>query len=323
VPLRDLFRKQQRYITVHPDAVGQPKETLWIKCPQCSELLYGRELEKNLSVCRKCNHHFRLSAPERLAITLDEDSFRELDADLNSSDPISFPDYPSKMAQAQEATGLPEAIITGEGAIMGWPVLVGVLDPHFIMGSMGSIVGEKITRLVEAAIEKRLPLLLFSASGGARMQEGVFSLMQMAKTSAAIARLNEAGLLYISVLTDPTTGGVTASFAVLGDIIIAEPGALVGFAGRRVTEQTLKEKLPPDFQTAEFCLKHGFLDMVVPRSEMRATLAHILSLHSGAHSRDSRFEARDPRSGIREEPKIEFGSQGQESGIRMRELAKN
>ncbi len=277
--LKDLFRKQQKYITLHPDIVGEQKETLWIKCPECNEILYVRELEKNLSVCRKCDHHFRLSAAERLAITLDEDSFGELDADLDATDPISFPDYRSKLELAKEATGLPEAILTGEGAIMGWPVLVGVLDPHFIMGSMGSIVGEKISRLADAAMARRLPLLLFSASGGARMQEGVFSLMQMAKTSAAIARLNEAGLLYISVLTDPTTGGVTSSFAALGDIIIAEPGALVGFAGRRVTEQTLKEKLPPDFQTAEFCLKHGFLDLVVPRQELRTTLAHILSLH--------------------------------------------
>jgi acetyl-CoA carboxylase carboxyl transferase subunit beta len=259
----------------------QEKETLWIKCPECGEILYARELEKNLNVCRKCSHHFRLSAPERLAITLDEDSFLELDADLDTVDPLSFPEYKDKLARAQEATGLQDAILTGVGAIHGWPVLVGAFEPHFIMGSMGSVVGEKITRLAERAIEKKLPLLLISASGGARMQEGVFSLMQMAKTCAAIARLNEAGILYISVLTDPTTGGVTASFATLGDIIIAEPGALIGFAGRRVTEQTLKEKLPPDFQTAEFCLKHGLIDLVAPRQDLKPTLARILSLHSG------------------------------------------
>ncbi len=278
---KDLFRKPQRYITVHSDAMPQEKETLWIKCPECGEILYARELEKNLNVCRKCSHHFRLSAPERLAITLDEDSFLELDADLDTVDPLSFPEYKDKLARAQEATGLQDAILTGAGAIHGWPVLVGVFEPHFIMGSMGSVVGEKITRLAERAIEKKLPLLLISASGGARMQEGVFSLMQMAKTCAAIARLNEAGILYISVLTDPTTGGVTASFATLGDIIIAEPGALIGFAGRRVTEQTLKEKLPPDFQTAEFCLKHGLIDLVAPRQDLKPTLARILSLHSG------------------------------------------
>jgi acetyl-CoA carboxylase carboxyl transferase subunit beta len=277
---KDLFRKPQRYITVRSDAMPQEKGTLWIKCPECGEILYARELEKNLNVCRKCSHHFRLSAPERLAITLDEDSFLELDADLDTVDPLSFPEYKDKLARAQEATGLQDAILTGAGAILGWPVLVGAFEPHFIMGSMGSVVGEKITRLAERAIEKKLPLLLFSASGGARMQEGVFSLMQMAKTCAAIARLNEAGILYISVLTDPTTGGVTASFATLGDIIIAEPGALIGFAGRRVTEQTLKEKLPPDFQTAEFCLKHGLIDLVAPRQDMKPTLARILSLHS-------------------------------------------
>ena len=278
---KDLFRKPQRYITVRSDAVTQEKGTLWIKCPECGEILYARELEKNLNVCRKCSHHFRLSAPERLAITLDEDSFQEMDADLDAVDPLSFPEYKDKLARAQETTGLQDAILTGGGTILGWPVLVGAFEPHFIMGSMGSIVGEKITRLAERAIEKKLPLLLFYASGGARMQEGVFSLMQMAKTSAAIARLNEAGILYISVLTDPTTGGVTASFATLGDIIIAEPGALIGFAGRRVTEQTLKEKLPPDFQTAEFCLKHGLIDLVAPRQDLKTTLARIISLHSG------------------------------------------
>ena len=263
------------------DAVSQDKGALWIKCPKCGEILYVRELEKNLQVCRKCSHHFRLTAPERLAITLDEDSFQELDADLETVDPISFPEYRDKLSRAMETTGMRDAILTGEGKVLGWPVLIGVFEPHFIMGSMGSIVGEKIARLVAGAIIKKLPLLLFSASGGARMQEGVFSLMQMAKTSAAIAKLNKAGILYISVLTDPTTGGVTSSFATLGDIIIAEPSALIGFAGRRVTEQTLKEKLPPDFQTAEFCLKHGMIDLVVPRQELKATLARILSLHPG------------------------------------------
>ena len=190
---KDLFRKPQRYITVRSDAVAQEKGTLWIKCPQCGEILYARELEKNLNVCRKCSHHFMLSAPERLAITLDEDSFQEMDADLDTLDPLSFPEYRDKLARAREATGLRDAILTGSGTIMDWPVLVGVFEPHFIMGSMGSVVGEKIARLAEQGSGKRLPLLLFSASGGARMQEGVFSLMQMAKTSAAIARLNEAG----------------------------------------------------------------------------------------------------------------------------------
>jgi len=274
---KDLFRKPQRYITVRSDAVTQEKGTLWIKCPECGEILYARELEKNLNVCRKCSHHFRLSAPERLAITLDEDSFQEMDADLDAVDPLSFPEYKDKLARAQETTGLQDAILTGGGTILGWPVLVGAFEPHFIMGSMGSIVGEKITRLAERAIEKKLPLLLFSASGGARMQEGVFSLMQMAKTSAAIARLNEAGILYISVLTDPTTGGVTASFATLGDIIIAEPGAMIGFAGPRVIKDTTQAELPPGFQTAEFLLDHGLIDAIVPRKEMKPRLIEYLS----------------------------------------------
>ncbi len=281
--LKDLFRKQKRYITVQPGTAPEheeEKEPLWIKCPDCGEILYVRELEKGLKVCSKCRYHFRLSAPERIAATVDDNTFQELDGDLKAVDPLSFPAYRSKLSSAEQETGMRDAILTGQGAIEGRPVLIGVLEPNFIMGSMGCIVGEKITRLVERAIKSKLPVILFSASGGARMQEGVFSLMQMAKTSAAIARLHEAGILYVSVLTDPTTGGVLASFATLGDIILAEPGALIGFAGRRVTEQTLKEKLPPDFQTAEFCFNHGLIDLIVPRNEMRQILAQILSLHS-------------------------------------------
>jgi len=278
---KDIWRKHHRYITVKPETLEEKKkEQLWLKCPKCGELLYARELMKNLKVCRKCGYHFRLTAFERIAITLDEGSFEEFDSDLGPVDPLGFPGYPEKVACAQQATGLKEAILTGSGTIEGWSVVIGVLDPNFIMGSMGCVVGEKISRLVERAIERRVPLVIFSASGGARMQEGVFSLMQMAKTSAAISRLHDQRILYISVLTDPTTGGVAASFAALGDIVIAEPGALIGFAGRRVTEQTLREKLPPHFQTAEFCFEHGFLDLVVPRQEMRRTLAHILALHS-------------------------------------------
>lgn len=279
---KDLFRKQKRYITVRPDSVPEPRERepLWIKCPGCGEILYVRELEKGLKVCTRCRYHFRLSAKERIAITVDENSFQELDGDLAAVDPLSFPDYSSKLSLAAQETGLSDAILTGRCTIEGWPVLIGALEPYFIMGSMGCVIGERITRLVERAIEEKLPVVLFSASGGARMQEGVFSLLQMAKTSAAIARLHEARVLYVSVLTDPVTGGVLASFAALGDIILAEPGALIGFAGRRVTEQTLKEKLPPDFQTAEFCLNHGLIDMIVPRCEMRQTLAQILSLHT-------------------------------------------
>lgn len=281
--LKDLFRKQKRYITVRPGTVPEreeEKEPLWIKCPDCGEILYVRELEKGLKVCSKCRYHFRLSAPERIAATVDDNTFQELDGDLQAVDPLSFPGYRSKLSSAEQETGMRDAILTGQGTIDGRSVLIGALEPNFVMGSMGCIVGEKITRLIERAIENKLPVILFSASGGARMQEGVFSLMQMAKTSAAIARLHEAGILYVSVLTDPTTGGVLASFAALGDIILAEPGALIGFAGRRVTEQTLKEKLPPDFQTAEFCFNHGLIDLIVPRNEMRQILAQILSLHS-------------------------------------------
>ncbi|MGB9791607.1 MAG: acetyl-CoA carboxylase, carboxyltransferase subunit beta [Thermacetogeniaceae bacterium] len=284
---KELFRKQKRYITVRPDSFPEQgdekeplKEPLWIKCPGCGEILYVRELEKELKVCSKCRYHFRLSAKERIAITADENSFEELDGELGAVDPLSFPEYRSKLSLAAQETGLNDAILTGRATIEGWPVLIGALDPNFIMGSMGCVVGEKVTRLMERAIAERTPVVLFSASGGARMQEGVFSLLQMAKTSAAVARLHEAGILYVSVLTDPVTGGVLASFAALGDIILAEPGALIGFAGRRVTEQTLKEKLPPDFQTAEFCFNHGFVDMVVPRAEMRRILGQILSLHS-------------------------------------------
>lgn len=282
-----MFNKEKKCVASSTNATVQHQETPWINCPICGEILYVCELEKTMQVCPKCSHHFRLTALDRLAVTLDEGSFIEMDADLETSDPISFPNYKEKLAMGRATAALNDAILTGEGSILGWPVLVGVFEPHFIMGSMGIVVGEKIVRLVEAAIEQRISLLLFSSSGGARMQEGVFSLMQMAKTSAAIARLNEAGVLYISVLTDPATGGVLSSIAALGDIIIAEPGALIGFAGRRVAKKTLNEELPPDFQTAEFCLKHGFIDRVIPRQELRVVFAQILSLHSDYHCKQT------------------------------------
>lgn len=291
---KDWFGKRKRYATlpgVQParredaaDAAAREErreipEGLLIKCDRCGTITYVKELDKNLKVCRGCDYHFALSAPERIRITLDEGSFVEYDADLVSEDPLGFPGYPDKLAKSQAQSGLREAVVTGEGTIDGFGVVIGVMDSRFIMGSMGSVVGEKITRAIERATEKRLPLLLFSASGGARMQEGVLSLMQMAKTSAALARFHREGLLFISVLTNPTTGGVSASFASLGDINIAEPGALIGFAGRRIIEQTIRQKLPDDFQTAEFLLKHGQLDLVVHRKEMRATLAKLLDLH--------------------------------------------
>lgn len=281
--LRDLFHKKRKYATLSSQDVAARRENIpegiMTKCKNCSEVLISKELEKNLKTCPKCSYHFQMHAHERLAMTLDNGEFIEYDAGLTSVDPLSFPDYLSKLEVTQTGTGLREAIVTGEGKIGGNPVVIGVLDARFFMGSMGSVVGEKITRAIEKAIERRFPVILFSASGGARMQESVFSLMQMAKTSAALHRLHLAGLPYISVFTHPTFGGVSASFASLGDINIAEPGALIGFAGRRVIEQTIRQKLPDDFQTAEFLLKHGMLDMVVPRKEMRSTLAKILEMH--------------------------------------------
>ncbi len=250
---------------------------LWARCPRCQKLVYRKELERHLRVCPRCGYHHRLSAAERLEITLDPGSFREYDAGLTSTDPLAFEGYAAKLADARARTGRAEAVLTGEGTIEGWRAVVGALDFFFMGGSMGSAVGEKVARAAERARESRLPLIIFSASGGARMQEGVLSLMQLAKTGAAVGRLHDAGIPYISVLCDPTTGGVTASFAFLGDVILAEPGALIGFAGRRVIEQTIRRRLPDDFQTAEFCLQKGLIDMVVPRAEMRSTLARLLS----------------------------------------------
>lgn len=279
----EIFRKP-KYVTVRPEGTqnGEKRdipEGLWAKCSRCNEIFYTKELDKNFKVCQKCNFHFRLNARERIRMTLDEDSFKEYDNELTTINPLNFPNYPEKMAAAQETTGLKEAVVTGEGTIDGFPAVVGIMDSHFIMGSMGSVVGEKIARAIERAIEKKLPVIIFATSGGARMQEGILSLMQMAKTSAALAKLDEAGLLFVSVMTDPTTGGVTASFASLGDIIIAEPGALIGFTGPRVIEQTIRQKLPEGFQRAESMRQHGMVDMIVNRPQMKETLAKILSLH--------------------------------------------
>ena len=294
---KDLFRVKPKYVTVSPDIIKRKDnvtkevvdkkdlaEGLWFKCEECGQILYNRELDRNLKVCLKCGYHFRLSGLERLAILLDQESFLEYDADLQSLDPLEFHDlkkYPNRIAEAQQKTGLLEAVMTGEGKIFGHDVIITALDFNFMAGSMGSVVGEKISRAIEKAVEKRLPVIICSTSGGARMQEGMLSLMQMAKTSAALGKLHEAGLFYISILTDPTTGGVTASFASLGDVIIAESGAVVGFTGRRVIEQTIKQKLPPNFQTAEFLLEHGLVDMVVERKELKNTVGKLLDFHSG------------------------------------------
>jgi acetyl-CoA carboxylase carboxyl transferase subunit beta len=243
-----------------------------MKCPGCEEMLVKREVEDNLEVCTKCGHHFRIGATERLELTLDDGEWIELDSGLASTDPLSFVDtkpYRARLEQMQKNTGILDALITAQGTIGGHPALVCAMELSFVGGSLGSVVGEKITRAIEKAIETGSAVVIFSASGGARMQEGAISLMQMAKISAALARLDEAGLPFISVLTDPTTGGVTASFAMLGDLNIAEPGAQIGFAGPRVIEQTIKQKLPEGFQRSEFLLEHGMLDAVVERKNLR------------------------------------------------------
>jgi acetyl-CoA carboxylase carboxyl transferase subunit beta len=258
-----------------------PADDLWVRCPGCREVAFRKEVERNLNVCAKCRHHMRLTVEQRLAITVDRGSWRELFADLASGDPLQFVDtrpYTERMEQARRQSGRNDAIVTGVCKIEGRPTTLAVMDFGFMGGSMGVAVGEKLARLFDRALKRRLPSLVFSSSGGARMQEGTLSLMQMAKVSAAIARIREAGLPYISILCDPTTGGVAASFASLGDLNIAEPGAVIGFAGRRVIEQTTNQQLPNDFQTAEFLLAHGMLDAIVPRHKMRFTLAQLLTM---------------------------------------------
>ncbi len=255
-------------------------EGIFVKCLECDNSLYKRELKESLQVCTHCGYHFRLGARTRLDVLFDEGEYEKLDEEITSADPLEFVDtkpYKDRIEQAKEASGLPEAIVSGGGRVGGHLVYAGAMDMSFIGGSMGSAVGEKITRLIERSMENRGAVIIFAASGGARMQEGTYSLMQMAKISAALAQLHEARLPFISVLTDPTTGGVTASFAMLGDVIIAEPKALIGFAGPRVIEQTIREKLPKGFQRSEFLLEHGMLDMVVDRREMRPTIIRLLN----------------------------------------------
>lgn len=250
------------------------------KCPTCGKIIYTKLLLKNFKRCDECGYNFKVSSNERFAMILDDGDLQEFDAQMVTRDPLNFPGYGDKLIKTQTATGLVDGVVTGKGKIEGQSVLLGVMDAAFFMGSMGTTIGEKLTRLFEKATKERLPVILFTASGGARMHEGIFSLMQMAKVSAAVAKHSEAGLLYITVLTDPTTGGVTASFAMLGDIIIAEPGALIGFAGPRVIEQTIGQKLPEGFQRAEFLMEHGFVDQIVPRDQLKLTLGTILKLHS-------------------------------------------
>ncbi len=254
-------------------------EGLWVKCEGCRQIIWKKDLEENLNVCPKCDKHFRIDARTRLAQLLDDNKYETFDGDIASTDPLKFVDlkpYSSRLKQAKKDTGLNDAIINAHGKLMGRPVVASVMEYAFIGGSMGAVVGEAITRAVERAAESRTPLIIVSASGGARMMEGVISLMQLAKISSSLARLDKAKVPYISLLTDPTTGGVTASFAMLGDLNIAEPGALIGFAGPRVIEQTIRQKLPPGFQRSEFLLQHGMLDAVVPRKELKPYIARAL-----------------------------------------------
>ncbi len=257
-------------------------EELWVKCPVCKNVILSSDLVDNHKVCTKCNYHFRIAARQRIEMTVDEGTFSETDADMSSKNIIDFPDYTRKLKNAKINSGENESVITGTAKIGGTDTVIAVMNSQFMMGSMGTVTGEKITRAFEYATEHKLPIVIFTVSGGARMQEGIMSLMQMAKTSGAAKLHSDAGLLYITVLTDPTTGGVTASFAMEGDIILAEPHALIGFAGPRVIEQTIRQKLPKDFQSAEFLLEKGFVDAVVQRKDMKQTLAKLLKLHCKA-----------------------------------------
>ena len=271
-------------------AVRNPQEVneedgLWSKCPECGLVVYRKDLAANASVCSGCGHHHRIFSEERIRLIADEGSFQALDTDLAPTEPLAFKDrrsYADRIRDTQRSTGLKDGVITGLCTVEGMPLALGVMDFRFMGGSMGSVVGEKLTRLIETATARRYPVLIVCASGGARMQEGMLSLMQMAKISGALERHRQAELLYMPLLTHPTTGGVTASFAMLGDLILAEPRALIGFAGRRVIEQTLREKLPDDFQTAEYLQEHGFVDHIVPRTKLRTTLVGLLKMHGCA-----------------------------------------
>lgn len=284
--MEQLFKKRKmrldqykkRRVHEHKDPIDTP-ENLFRSCPNCKESFLFEDLMHDLYVCPSCGHHMKLTAHERIRQIMDEHTFIEIDKRMHLKDGLDFPGYEEKLERLQKATGLYEAVVCGVGKIHGHKAAFAIMDSNFFMGSMGSIVGEKITRSIEYATKKKLPLIIFTTSGGARMQEGIQSLVQMAKTSAALARHKEAGLLYISYLTHPTTGGVSASFAMLGDIILAEPGCLIGFAGKRVIESTVNEKLPDNFQTAEFVLEKGFIDRIVERCNSRQVLGDILAIH--------------------------------------------
>lgn len=280
--LKDLFtkNKKKKYATIPSDRDQQDvPEGLMTKCSGCKKIMYTKELQKNNKVCLHCGYHHQMTAYERIESLFEPGSFIEIDRNMLSVNPLGFPEYLEKLEKDKQKASMNEAVVTGTGKIEGYDVSVAIMDSHFRMGSMGSVVGEKITRAIEKAGELRIPFIIFTASGGARMQEGILSLMQMAKTSAALKMFSENGGLIISIMTHPTTGGVSASFASLGDINLAEPGALIGFAGRRIIEQTIHEELPEDFQTAEFLLKHGQLDAVISRTELKEKLVNILKIH--------------------------------------------
>jgi acetyl-CoA carboxylase carboxyl transferase subunit beta len=274
------FRRKFGKISASGTEKAQIPEGFWLKCNGCKEIIYRKEIDNNFKTCPKCNYHFPISVENRISLICDPGTFKEWGAELKPKDPLSFKDtirYRERIKRAQKKTGRNDAIVTGDASICGWPVELGVMNFSYLGGSMGSVVGERVVRSAERCLERRIPLVVFSASGGARMQEGIFSLMQMAKTSAAVARMREAHLPFISVLTDPTFGGVAASFSMLGDVNLAEPGALIGFAGPRVIEQTIKQQLPEGFQRSEFLLEHGMVDMIVDRKSLRDTLGRLLT----------------------------------------------
>lgn len=280
-----LSKNKKKFITVSTVELKKEEHKpniptgMWSKCLGCNNILYTEDIENNFNICPKCGYHFRINSKKRIEILLDKDSFEELDKNLIGRNPLQFKNYDEKLKKIRECTGLNEAVVSGIGKIRDKKIILCIMDSEVMMGSMGTAVGEKITRAIEKATEERLPVIIFTASGGARMQEGIYSLMQMAKISGAIQRHSETGGLYISVLTDPTTGGVTASFAMSGDIILSEPNCLIGFAGRRVIEKTINTDLPHNFQKSEFLLEKGFIDKIVNRKEMRNTIYRILKMH--------------------------------------------
>lgn len=277
----DKIKKRESNINMNKKSNIDIPIGKWIKCDKCKEIIYKEKLRENSNICPNCGHYFRMHIGKRIQQIIDEDTYKRFELNIDTINPLELEDYPKKLKMLREKTDLEEAVACGTGKINGEDVVIAIMDSGFLMGSMGAVVGEKITYSIEKAIELRVPLIIFSASGGARMQEGIVSLMQMAKTVSALTKLNDAGLLYISVLTDPTYGGVTASFALLGDVILAEPGAMIGFAGPRVIEQTIGESLPEGFQTSEFLLEHGFIDKIVERKSLKDTLYKLIKLHKG------------------------------------------